>query len=131
MKSRMLLVVACLLIWSACRPATCRAQAEVSPDHFELTNVEPLSQPVSGVTGNAEEHVRRGGAAGSSVSSSGTTLSPKSASPGLSSKPTVKVSSRTAALHRSAGLNFQDWVKTTSEVISSIAFLTYKTALLF
>jgi hypothetical protein len=70
MKLRMLLVVACLLIGSAWKPATCRAQAEVLPDHFELTNVEPLAQQVNGVTWELDRgQLRGGGTPGVSTSS--------------------------------------------------------------
>jgi hypothetical protein len=132
MKLRMLLVVACLLIGSAWKPATCRAQAEVLPDHFELTNVEPLAQQVNGVTWELDRgQLRGGGTPGVSSSSSGTTLGPKSASLDLSTRAAVEVPSGTAAARASGGkMRFQEWLRTMNEVIGAIALLTYKTALI-
>ena len=132
MKLRMLLVAACALVWSAWKPATCRAQAEVSPDHFELTNVEPFSQPVNGTSGKLDREYRRGvGTQETSASSLGTTRSGKSASAGLSNNSAVELSSGTTGARTSAGkIRFQEWLRTTNEVIGAIVLLTYKTALL-
>ena len=44
MKSSILFAVAFAAAWVALTPATCRAQAEIAPDHFEMKNVEPVSR---------------------------------------------------------------------------------------
>ena len=45
MKLRMLSVIVCVLAWTTLKSVPCQAQTEIDPDHFELQNVEPLSQP--------------------------------------------------------------------------------------
>jgi hypothetical protein len=52
MKSSMLIAIGSALAWAALTPIMCQAQAEVSPDHFEMTNVEPFVQPTNAVTAN-------------------------------------------------------------------------------
>jgi len=47
MKSSTLLVIGLVLVGAALMPATCRAQSEVDPDHFEMTNVDPIPQPTN------------------------------------------------------------------------------------
>lgn len=54
MKSSMLLAIGSALAWAALTPIMCQAQTEVSPDHFEMTNVEPFVQPTNAVTANGE-----------------------------------------------------------------------------
>ena len=44
MKSSTLLMIGLVLVGAALMPATCRAQSEVDPDHFEMTNVDPILQ---------------------------------------------------------------------------------------
>lgn len=53
MKTSTLLAIGSALAWAALTPVMCRAQAEIAPDHFEMTNVEPLTQPTNAVTPNA------------------------------------------------------------------------------
>jgi len=60
MKLRMLLVAACMLVWAALQPAPIQAQSEVSPDHFEMTNVEPLAQPAHTDSANRDGEDFRG-----------------------------------------------------------------------
>jgi len=45
MKSSTLLMIGLGLVGAALMPATCRAQSEIDPDHFEMTNVEPIDRP--------------------------------------------------------------------------------------
>lgn len=45
MKSSLLFAVGFAVAWAALTPATCRAQAEIAPDHFEMINVAPFSHP--------------------------------------------------------------------------------------
>jgi hypothetical protein len=52
MKSSMLLAIGSALAWAALTPIMCQAQSEVSPDHFEMTNVEPFVQPLNAATAN-------------------------------------------------------------------------------
>jgi len=47
MKLSTLLTVGFVLAWAALTPMTCRAQSEIAPDHFEMTNVEPIPQPTN------------------------------------------------------------------------------------
>ena len=47
MKSSTLLMIGLVLVGAALMPATCRAQSEVDPDHFEMTNVDPIPQPTN------------------------------------------------------------------------------------
>jgi len=52
MKSPTLLMIGLGLVGAALMPATCRAQSEIDPDHFEMTNVEPIGQPNHSATVN-------------------------------------------------------------------------------
>lgn len=47
MKSPTLLMIGLGLVGAALMPATCRAQSEIDPDHFEMTNVDPIPQPTN------------------------------------------------------------------------------------
>jgi len=53
MKSSLLSVVGSLAVWMAFTPATCRAQSEVAPDHFDATGVELFERPANTVTENS------------------------------------------------------------------------------
>ena len=53
MKSSLLLVVGSLAVWMAFTPATCRAQSEVAPDHFDATGVELFERPANTVAENS------------------------------------------------------------------------------
>jgi len=52
MKSPTLLMIGLGLVGAALMPATCRAQSEIDPDHFEMTNVEPIDRPSQTATVN-------------------------------------------------------------------------------
>lgn len=54
MKASTLLAIGSALVWAALTPVMCRAQAEIAPDQFEMTNVEPFTQPASAVTSNRD-----------------------------------------------------------------------------
>lgn len=54
MKSSILFSVGFAVAWVALTPATCRAQAEIDPDHFEMKNVEPVSQPTNALAVNGK-----------------------------------------------------------------------------
>lgn len=54
MKSSILFAVGFALAWVAMTPATCRALAEIAPDHFEMENVEPVSQTTNALAVNGK-----------------------------------------------------------------------------
>ena len=65
MKSSMLFAIGAALAWAALTPIRCQAQTEVSPDHFEMTNVEPFAQPTNAATangGSVQKQIGGGGA---------------------------------------------------------------------
>jgi len=61
MKSSLLLVVGSLAAWMAFTPATCRAQAEIAPDHFGATNVELFGQPFNTISQNRTLNQKQAG----------------------------------------------------------------------
>jgi hypothetical protein len=52
MRSSIQLAAGFILLCAALMPARIRAQSEIAPDHFEMTNVEPIPQPTNTVTAN-------------------------------------------------------------------------------
>jgi hypothetical protein len=59
MKSSILLIVGLALTCAAFMPATCKAQSEIAPDHFELTNVEPFTRAASTTTANHDPEQKK------------------------------------------------------------------------
>lgn len=55
MKSSILFAVGSAVAWVSLTPATCRAQAEIDPDHFEMKNVESVLQPMNALTVNGKQ----------------------------------------------------------------------------
>ena len=59
MKSSILFAVGFAVACGALIPVPCRAQAEIAPDHFEMTDVEPVSQNTVAVNGDrAQTQIR-------------------------------------------------------------------------
>jgi hypothetical protein len=54
MKSQMLMVVGLILVFMTLKPVTCRAQAEVAPDHYNDTGIDPVILPGNTVEANRD-----------------------------------------------------------------------------
>jgi hypothetical protein len=51
-ETKLFLIVGSVLFLTILRPFHCQAQAEIDPDHYEITSGEPVSQAGNGVTAN-------------------------------------------------------------------------------
>ena len=59
MKSSMLFAAGLVAAWVAFTPAPCRAQFEIAPDHFEMINVEPITQITKTIAANGDPGKRQ------------------------------------------------------------------------
>jgi len=58
-RSRIFLILASISVWTIWKPLHCQAQAEINPDHYEITSAEPVSRPGNSPTAQDSSRLRR------------------------------------------------------------------------
>lgn len=77
MKSHLLMFIGSILILTTLKPVRCQAQAEVAPDHYNETGIEPVTLPGNVIPANRKaENVRGSFILPFDVKCAGFTLSP-------------------------------------------------------
>jgi hypothetical protein len=80
-------IIGLALAWAGLTPVMCKAQTEIAPDHYEMTNVEPFAQPTNAATANGGSMQKQiGGGGGGNDDQRRANIYYHSAPPGASTR---------------------------------------------